>query len=73
MQFKPFTREEMQQEQKAAKRLEGEAIVHHALGQAVMSDAALAELIDKYERLPEYCNGNTQVYRVLQKSILNST
>lgn len=30
-------------------------------------------LIDKYEKLDEYCNDNTQVFRVLQKSILNST
>jgi TolB-like protein/Tfp pilus assembly protein PilF len=46
--------EEMQQEQKAAKRLEGEAVVYHALGQSVASDAALAELIDKYERRSAY-------------------
>jgi TolB-like protein/Flp pilus assembly protein TadD len=45
---------EMQQEQKAAKGLEGEAIVYHKLGQAAVSDAALAELIDKYERSNAY-------------------
>jgi TolB-like protein/DNA-binding winged helix-turn-helix (wHTH) protein/Flp pilus assembly protein TadD len=45
---------EMQQEQKDAKRLEGEAIVYHTLGQAVASDTALAELIDKYERSSAY-------------------
>jgi TolB-like protein/cytochrome c-type biogenesis protein CcmH/NrfG len=41
---------EMQQEQQwEAKRLEGEAMAYHALGQTVASNAALAELIDKYE------------------------
>jgi tetratricopeptide (TPR) repeat protein len=45
---------EMQQEQKAAKRLEGDAIVYHTLGQIDASDAALAELIDKYERSSAY-------------------
>ena len=41
---------EMQQEQeRAPKRLEGEVMVYHALGQAVASNAALAELIDKHE------------------------
>jgi adenylate cyclase len=37
---------EMQQEQLGSKRLEGEVIAHHALGQTVASNAALAELID---------------------------
>ena len=42
---------EMQQEQQQPpKRLEGEVMVYHALGQAAASNAALAELIDKYER-----------------------
>jgi len=40
---------EMQQEQMEYKRLEGEAIVYHTLGQAFASNAALAELIDKNE------------------------
>ena len=45
---------EIQQEQRAPKRLEGEAIVYHTLGQTVVSDAALAELIDKYESIAAY-------------------
>jgi len=46
---------EMQQEQeRAPKRLEGEVMVYHALGQAVASNAALAELIDKYEHGSAY-------------------
>jgi len=46
---------EMQQEQeRAPKRLEGEVMVYHALGQAIASNAALAELIDKYEHGSAY-------------------
>ena len=45
---------EMQQEQLWFKRLEGEAIVYHALGQAVAADAALAELIDRDEQNAAY-------------------
>jgi TolB-like protein/Flp pilus assembly protein TadD len=45
---------EMQQEQKVVKHLEGKAIAYHALRQQVESDAALAELIDKYERDAAY-------------------
>jgi TolB-like protein/Tfp pilus assembly protein PilF len=46
---------EMQQEQQQVpKRLEGEAMAYHALGQAVASNAALAELIDKYEHGEAY-------------------
>ena len=40
---------EMQQEQLVSKRLEGEVIAYSALGQAVASNAALDELIDKTE------------------------
>jgi TolB-like protein/Tfp pilus assembly protein PilF len=45
---------EVQQEQRVRKRLEGEVIAYHALGQTVASDAALAELIDKYEHTSAY-------------------
>jgi tetratricopeptide (TPR) repeat protein len=43
-----------QEQQRAPKRLEGEVMVYHALGQAVASNAALAELIDKYEHGSAY-------------------
>lgn len=46
--------EEMQKEQHHAKHLEGETIAYHALGQADKSDAALKELIDKYEQNSAY-------------------
>ena len=46
---------EMQQEQQqVSKRLEGEVMVYHALGQAVASNAALTELIDKHEHGSAY-------------------
>jgi TolB-like protein/Flp pilus assembly protein TadD len=45
---------EIQQEQRVPKRLEGEVMVYHALGQAVASNAAMAELIDKYEHGSAY-------------------
>ena len=40
----------MQAESSEAYRLFGLAVVHHALGQADESDAALVELIEKYEQ-----------------------
>jgi tetratricopeptide (TPR) repeat protein len=41
--------EVMLQEAHAAKRLEGQAVAYHALGQADKSDAAVARLIGEYE------------------------
>jgi TolB-like protein len=41
--------EEMQRERSDAWRLEGLAMVYHALGQKALSDAALAEAMKKYE------------------------
>ncbi len=46
--------EEMLQEKFGGKRLEGETIAYHALGQTDKSDAALVELIDKYEHNSAY-------------------
>jgi tetratricopeptide (TPR) repeat protein len=46
----PAALAEMQQEASPAWRLDGLAIVYHALGKQAESDAALAELIAKYEK-----------------------
>lgn len=46
--------QEMQKEQHDAKHLEGLTIAHHALGQADKSDAALSELIERFEHNSAY-------------------
>jgi TolB-like protein len=53
----------MLQESSAAFRLIGLVMAYHALGQAAQSDAALAELIDTYEKVTAYNIAYVLAYR----------
>jgi len=53
----------MHQESSPVRRLIGLALVYHALGQAVESDAALAELIEKYEQRDAYHIASVLAFR----------
>ena len=53
----------MQQEPDEAHRLEGLVMAYHALGQAAESDAALTELIEKYEQQWSYFIAAVLAYR----------
>jgi TolB-like protein/tetratricopeptide (TPR) repeat protein len=54
---------EMQQEPGESWRLDGSAMIYHALGQKAQSDAALAELIGKYERDASWNIGYVMAFR----------
>jgi len=53
----------MQQESSEDYRLAGLSIAHHALGEAAASDAALAELIDRYGKYWAYNISSVMAYR----------
>ena len=53
----------IQQESWEDARLEGMALVYHALGQAAESDAALDELIEKYEKKSPFFIASVLAYR----------
>ena len=53
----------MQQEPDEADRLLGLVMAYHALGQAVKSDAALTELIEKYDQKWAYAVASVLAYR----------
>jgi len=55
--------EAMQREELEAFRLIGQSLAYHALGDAPASDAALAELIDKYERGWAFRIASVMAYR----------
>lgn len=55
--------EEMQMEQHDAKHLEGQTLAYHALGQTGKSDAALSELIQRFEHNSAYNIAYLLAYR----------